>query len=350
MSARIHNCGSCGAPIKIDQSLDKNICSFCSNEILQTKSINFLLGEYKGDDKDLVKLQNLLILLEDAQESQSYKEGLDYCNKALEIDPTNPKLWEYKAICYFWSINNRITKNEIDQIYKFLKNSKKYTRESDSNDTFNILANNLYANMYYSYLKLDYDKSLSGKIWDSFSERSINLIIDFIKTMEICFDLYPEQKFLDASIRELSGYNKLNWIIKEDGNLKISDWVKTYSFDPIQVRDFQIDQIKKVYHNYVIPDINNQRTLPLTTSNSRCFIATACYENPNHKDLRVLRKFRDSVLLKTQIGINFILFYYRHGPSVSSFVSKNNFLKLLLLNLIIRPLAFIINIFYNRLN
>jgi len=350
MSSSLHYCGSCGAPIKIDKSFNKIICSFCNNEILITKTVNISSCDFKGGEKELAKLNNLLILLENAQESQNYKEGLEYCNKALEIDPTNSKLWEYKAVSYFWSINNKITKSDIDQVYTFLKNSKKYKGQNDFDDTFKLLANNLYSSVYHAYIKLDYDKSLSGKVWDSFSETSINFIIDFIKTMEICFDLYPDKKYLDASVSELSGYNKLKWIINEEGFLKISAWVKSYNFDPIEVRDRQINLIKDVNHDYVIPEVYKNIVPPLTSSNSKCFIATVCYENPNHTDLIILRRFRDQVLFKSRIGQKFILSYYKYGPAISSFTHKYKLIKLLMLKLILRPFVLIIKSVYITVN
>ena len=244
------------------------------------------------------------------------------------------------------SINNKITKSDIDQIYIFLKNSKKYSEQDNFGDTFKILVNNLFSSVYHAYIKLDYDKSLSGKVWDSFSERSITLIIDFIKTMEICFDLYPDQNYLDSSISELSGFNKLKWINDEEGILKNSAWVTSYNFDPLQVRDRQINLIKNINKDYVIPELYKEIVPPITNSNSKCFIATVCYENPNHSDLITLRKFRDEVLFKSNSGQKFILSYYKYGPIISSFTEKYKLLKLIILKLILRPIVLIIKYSY----
>jgi len=346
MSENSQHCGACGAPIKIDQNLNKIICSYCNNEIQITQKVKITSNDFKGEQSDLTKFNNLLLLLENAEESSSYNEGLDYCNKALEIDPSNPKLWEYKAICYFWSIENKITKFHVDQVYKFLKNTKKYSKEFNSNNTFKTLAYNLYSSVYNSYLKLDYDKSKSGKIWDSFSENSINIIIDFIKTMELCYELYPDQNFLSVSINELSGYSKLKWIIIDNGQAINNQWVTAYNIDPIKIRESQIEIIKKEDSNYIPPEIYMPPTTTISKSNSKCFVATTCYGDYNHPSIRVLRRYRDEILLKNTYGRKFILFYYKHGPILSRFIEDNTLMKNVIRKLLINPIVYIIRLVY----
>jgi hypothetical protein len=51
---------------------------------------------------------------------------------------------------------------------------------------------------------------------------------------------------------------------------------------------------------------------------SYCFIATATYGNYDHAFVRVLRQFRDTYLLTSARGREFVAWYYRHSPSWSA--------------------------------
>ena len=51
---------------------------------------------------------------------------------------------------------------------------------------------------------------------------------------------------------------------------------------------------------------------------SGCFIATAAYGTPLAKEVQVLRRFRDNVLLQSSIGRSFVDWYYAVSPAVAN--------------------------------
>jgi hypothetical protein len=71
-----------------------------------------------------------------------------------------------------------------------------------------------------------------------------------------------------------------------------------------------------------------------------CFIATACFGNYNHPFVRILREFRDKILLKNSIGRNFVNWYYAHSPKYAEIIRNNLILKLITQILLI-PVVFI---------
>jgi hypothetical protein len=58
-----------------------------------------------------------------------------------------------------------------------------------------------------------------------------------------------------------------------------------------------------------------------------CFIATACFGDYNHPFVKVLREFRDRVLLTTNGGRAFVRWYYRHSPKYARMIAGSEILK-----------------------
>ena len=58
-----------------------------------------------------------------------------------------------------------------------------------------------------------------------------------------------------------------------------------------------------------------------------CFIANAVFEESESEELRILREFRDRVLLQSCLGKYLVSFYYSKGRYIASKISKSLFLK-----------------------
>ena len=71
-----------------------------------------------------------------------------------------------------------------------------------------------------------------------------------------------------------------------------------------------------------------------------CFIATACFGNYNHPFVRILREFRDKILLKNSIGRNFVNWYYAHSPKYAEII-KNNLILKVITQILLIPVVFI---------
>ena len=68
-----------------------------------------------------------------------------------------------------------------------------------------------------------------------------------------------------------------------------------------------------------------------------CFIATAAYDSPYANEVKILRKYRDNVLLKTFSGRIMVSTYYLVSPPVAKIISKSETLKSATRRYIIRP-------------
>lgn len=69
-----------------------------------------------------------------------------------------------------------------------------------------------------------------------------------------------------------------------------------------------------------------------------CFIATACYGDYNSKEVLLLREFRDIKLLSTFFGRIFVKFYYLVSPFLASIISKSDFMKKIVRQILLDPI------------
>ena len=58
-----------------------------------------------------------------------------------------------------------------------------------------------------------------------------------------------------------------------------------------------------------------------------CFIATEVFGDYDHPTVRVLRDFRDKILMNVPFGTDFIAWYYSNGPKMASFIRKHESLR-----------------------
>jgi polyhydroxybutyrate depolymerase len=79
-----------------------------------------------------------------------------------------------------------------------------------------------------------------------------------------------------------------------------------------------------------------------TPSGGMCFIATAAYGTSTAKQLDVLREFRDDVLLENPVGSRLVDLYYQVSPPVAEFISEGMFVRTLVKELLIDPIAWVV--------
>ncbi|MBP9707400.1 MAG: hypothetical protein KBD78_07115, partial [Oligoflexales bacterium] len=58
-----------------------------------------------------------------------------------------------------------------------------------------------------------------------------------------------------------------------------------------------------------------------------CFIASAAYGTPHHKNLDTLRWFRDAILIQTKIGKTLVDWYYATSPPIADWISEREWAK-----------------------
>jgi uncharacterized repeat protein (TIGR02543 family) len=59
-----------------------------------------------------------------------------------------------------------------------------------------------------------------------------------------------------------------------------------------------------------------------------CFIATAAYGSPLHRNLDILRDFREKYLMPSRVGRALVDIYYKYSPFMASIIAKHRTLKI----------------------
>lgn len=78
---------------------------------------------------------------------------------------------------------------------------------------------------------------------------------------------------------------------------------------------------------------------PQQPSGGLCFIATAAYGTSTAQELDVLREFRDTVLLKSNMGSRLVGLYYRLSPPIADFIAERSRVRTLVRELLIDPIV-----------
>ena len=65
----------------------------------------------------------------------------------------------------------------------------------------------------------------------------------------------------------------------------------------------------------------------IESKSSRCYVATATYDDAYHPNVVILRDFRDRYLRKSFWGKYFIYVYYSVGPYLAYFPSHSGLIK-----------------------
>ncbi|MBU7025780.1 MAG: hypothetical protein HXS48_02480 [Theionarchaea archaeon] len=81
--------------------------------------------------------------------------------------------------------------------------------------------------------------------------------------------------------------------------------------------------------------------------NEGCFIATAAYGSPLHRDIDVLRSFRDVYLKSNLIGDIFVNIYYSTSPPIANVLSQHDKLRTSVRLFLVYPLVYASKIFFS---
>lgn len=252
------NCASCGAPIENFQGRTEIVCDYCHNTTQIIRPIPINKNIVTLSENDSSRFDNYISIMNQSMVAGNYKEAYDYCNKALEINPQIAALWENKAICSFWiRSNSEVITTEANEILSYLNAAKKADPNSPTyNNTAFSISSNLFFAVYYRYEKMKYDMyDFEKNKYTSYTLRSLFEIFNYLKLMNICFDIYPETVYLKTAVNELTGLNKAKWIGLDNNNKRVNiNFQENSQIDALKTRQIYIKKIQNIEPTYVAPN------------------------------------------------------------------------------------------------
>jgi hypothetical protein len=316
------NCHNCGASVHVSSNTDNLKCEYCETQIRILRPVKMneesMLG--KLNDEEMKKYRNMLTILENSMKAGNFKEGYDYCNKALEVDPTSSEIWENKAICSFWLSTKRdVFSTQAKEIVTYLNTAKSYDANSK---TLPITSKNIAWDLYsLGYVWLHSVMPYNDK--GNYSWTDCDNMFEYVKLWDTAFDIYNETKFLKDAVIEFNGNQgaKINW---QDKNA-----IQRY---PTQkLKETYIKKIQKIEPSYVPPEAQS----------GWCFIATATMGSYDHPEVMELRNFRDNWILEKKWGDSFVQWYYHYGAIAAKSIEKRFVLKKICYLFVVKPLVYL---------
>ena len=263
------NCTNCGASLSGYEGKNEVKCEYCNTtiKILRPRSINVNQENLSKDNYD--RLNNYIEILQKAIRAGNYNEGYEYCNKALEINPSIGSIWENKAICAFWrsvSLLNedKITISNAREIRTFLNASKENDSESESyENTADAIGSNLATilKIKFKALSPDTPTTVNKKTVYTYSTRAINLAKDYLDTMETAYDIMinKDVEILKYLVSEYSNHGTMTWWESSSnwGGAKPvpTSLAKISGLDIDKKRDFLTKRVKNIDSSYDAPGI-----------------------------------------------------------------------------------------------
>jgi WD40 repeat protein len=97
--------------------------------------------------------------------------------------------------------------------------------------------------------------------------------------------------------------------------------------------------------NWIIKDKPKQGETEKTAKT--CFVATAVYDSPLAKEVLLLKRFRDEILLRSTLGRYFVKTYYKLSPPIAQFIAQHYALKATIRKLMLSPIVWLVRKSFN---
>lgn len=321
-------CELCGSNslTKVD---DLFVCDYCRTKYTPEQARKMLVeGSVRLDRSG--DIGGLNEIATKALESKNYKEAFEYANRILEIDPRSSAAWYAKGVSSGWlsTVSNiRILEmiNAFKTCIDFAKDQERERLKEKCASQVNIIC---VACWNISLHHVSQFASVDGT-WEGHVACARQALDGF----SLSHAWHPDRQPLDNIVVVASGlingaayqYWDPVWNAQRTKVRQLSDAGKAEMQSLIESAG---EKIRKSDEGYVTPK-------PVTQTD--CFVVTATMGSEEAVPVRVLREYRDTVLVYSKHGRSFVNWYYMAGPRIARCIRGSYILRWCSLVLAVLP-------------
>lgn len=301
------NCPKCGGALQIPDNKDFVKCMYCGGDI----KVRDVITITNLNEKNIREIASA------AYEAGNFSDSYIQYGRLLEIDPTNPEYWLYKAYSAGWLSN--LNKDGFDEMTNYISKGLSLVSDDNIKEVYKIEAAQQSLLLAHAYFNL-----------------STQHTIEFISLPSAIYENI-------ARCRRLIGFLDKSHSLSPDMT-EINDLIVEIATRQYKASE-STDSDKSFFKNYALKYKHNG-TPPeklKRLNDSSCFVVTATMGNEENIVVYNLREFRDQYLLKTATGKTFVNWYYKKGPKIAKAISVRTYRRAIALLVVVLP-AFIITL------
>ncbi|KAB7730232.1 hypothetical protein F5984_13750 [Rudanella paleaurantiibacter] len=201
----------------------------------------------------------------------------------------------------------KYTYSEIVDLFKLADLPNMAVVEQDKKTFYNTIGKTLSSVVYDGTINQTYQEFHRYNLLDQYSQ----VVIDMISEIKA----FDESQFLGL------------WKVTKNTltTSAVNDFLESLTGFSARVIEFQLIQVEKeigAKKMGVVMEMLNSPSPKQKSSKSGCYIATFAYGDVNAIEVNKFREFRDTKLLRTDLGSLFVNFYYKFSPLFVKVISK----------------------------
>ena len=134
-------------------------------------------------------------------------------------------------------------------------------------------------------------------------------------------DYMPREVFEDRDLRSIPKYCEKAKLAFDSSSKAFKQFILSNSASQLML------ERNNLMGKKIPKDIIRSREIVSKIESKKCFIATAVYGSSESPEVLILRSFRDTFLLPTNIGTLFVKTYYRCSPPIADYLANSFYLK-----------------------
>lgn len=332
-------CPSCGGELRVPADRESVKCMYCGSDVILHDPTKVVVEPH-------IDVEKTKALAKDALDGKNYDEAYRYYTQVLEQNPNDSDAWLGKG--YSAGLLSTLKHSRVDEMIncfdKALESGEGEEEEMKKMMRFCYLrVNTHYTSMWTAQLLEN--PNVSDNQRDKQNKNELKLLGKAYHLPEGYGQ--PSLSYSNGAIRNtvkklIMGNLRIEQVGRPAGSWPSSEKLVEHRENLVESRKWWMDmyggfdnlsddpELNKFFNDY-IEDAKDKK----------CYIATATLGDINNPEVKLLRRFRDDILSHSTSGRKLVKLYYEFSPIIADLIIKHDILRLVSLQLIVKPCSFI---------